>query len=765
MNLENSFIRQCKELLPIYLNKVIGPKTTSQTIELNKKVVINFLKAYYASNQSKYNRNNINLKYIHSYLSHPDLKGLVIRSENLTTVRNILVNFLNFLSLQQILKKKDLNDLKEEILEEKKSKEKFRVLDENDLEHSEQSYQKIQFCPEILIHDIEPLEEYLPYSKTYDDFLFNFPKDLRFDLDTYWHQVITLIKNSDEERIRFYFSRFEDFDNTLSTLDEEDLISAALEHYRSENYQKAIKLINKLLKEHPSHTSLLSFKGDVLKAQTFEYNALRYYLKSLKTNPVIFNLYKYLAIQFQCGGYFYHSQQILIYLLKIKPLDYQLNFYMAYNSYQLLRPFKNYLYLAFLISPHYSKNLFDEDWIRERFEPRDSLKNISLSDVEFNKLSQSAYDNALTYYELFDKNFQFLNPLFYFPSEQEHIKKNWYRFEVITSLLINIYSVYHKSIKNLKDLILCKDFGYLLFIISKDLTNLNLPKRNLERNEFILPKEGSLENLVRSFRTVPFFELILTYIPEDHLVRILTKTLESTLRECGLCSYDCLHNGSDHRSTFTDYPGPKENLHYDKDGFPERFNQEQLIKSLSNGQKEFMEKLLIGYENHYLEVNPELELSINSKNQIKIFLISLISIYNIDNLQRLRRYLNINFLLKYLGFWIIKTKIVDTEKSMRVVIYNLKLFFKYIHEKVRLFSENKIKMLLDALNSEEFFIERFNEFLEINNKIPKRNTYFHVWSRSFLLWYDWYHTKNSSHQNKKKKIRLTEMEASHFKRL
>ena len=143
---------------------------------------------------------------------------------------------------------------------------------------------KIAYVPELLIREIEPLKEYIPYSKTYDDSLFNFPECIQFDIDEYWIQTKTYLNQSEDNLINFYFANHEDPSNSFSSLKEQNLIFSAFESYDNDRYKEAMKILDKLLKKYPNNSSLLCFKGDLLKAQHFYYNALRYYIKSLQSN-------------------------------------------------------------------------------------------------------------------------------------------------------------------------------------------------------------------------------------------------------------------------------------------------------------------------------------------------------------------------------------------------------------------------------------------------------------------------------------------------
>lgn len=767
----NNFLTQCKDILPEYLKKLNKKTTSRQNIISIKKIIIIFLKAYYIRNQGKYNRNQINLRYIERYLSQINLEK-PINLEGDTTAPKVLINFFTYLSLNQILKKKQLNEIKVQFFKEENLRKQgitkrvaqndFDLKVDDDIEDMED---KIAYAPELLIREIEPLKEYVPYSKTYDDSLFNFPEGIQFDIDEYWIQIKTYLNQSEDNLINFYFANHEDPSNSFSSLKEQNLISSAFELYDNDQYKEAMKILDKLLKKYPNNSSILCFKGDLLKVQHFHYNALQYYIKSLQTNPFVFNSYKILAVQFQFGGYFYQSQKILSYLLKIKPLDYELNFFMAYNSYQLLKPFKNYLRLAFIINPHFSKKLLDSEWISERFEPKDSLKDNNLSEEEFDQLSKSTYEKASKYFHLFDKTADYLNPLFYFPQKRQHIKKNWYRFEVITPFIENIFNLYHKSIKHLDEFILTKEFGRICLKISKITTNLKVPQKKPGPYSDLIPNKDSWRENFTSLDNEPYFTLITKHISKENFIIVLNYTICSVLRQCRFCSYSCLYNGSDQIDNFSDFPVPKQNIHFDQDGFPEKYNQDKMISRLLGKEKKFLEKSVLEFENYCLKEKLTLKQASIKKTHIEIFLTVLVFLYKIDNNAKLKKHLNIEYLLKFLGFWIIKTIIVETAESMKEIMKDLKLFLNYLQNQLHMFLNNKHNQLHDALNSEDFFIESLYHFQEISNNISKRKSRYRKWSRYYLLWYDGHNSKSKQNEqiNKRQKIRITKKEVSRYK--
>ena len=139
--------------------------------------------------------------------------------------------------------------------------------------------------------------------------------------------------------------------------------------------------------------------------------------------------------------------------------------------------------------------------------------------------------------------------------------------------------------------------------------------------------------------------------------------------------------------------------------------------------------------------------------------------YKIDNNAKLKKHLNIEFLLKFLGFWIVKTKIVETAESMKEIMKDLKLFLNYLQNQLHMFSNNNHNQLNDALNSVDFFIESLNHFQEISNNISKRKSRYRKWSRYYLLWYDWHNSKSKQNEqiNKRQKIRITKKEVSRYK--
>ena len=102
----NTFIEKYKYHLPKYFLSLNEKKTSKQDIFNAKSVLISFIKEYFKHNNNKFNRTRFNVNFINKFLYE------LIPAEyyELTPIppskiQTIILNFINYLSLQQVLDK------------------------------------------------------------------------------------------------------------------------------------------------------------------------------------------------------------------------------------------------------------------------------------------------------------------------------------------------------------------------------------------------------------------------------------------------------------------------------------------------------------------------------------------------------------------------------------------------------------------------------------------------------------------------------------
>ncbi len=107
----NYFLNNCKELLPDYFKTLAKSNCPHQLLTLNKKAILNFLKAYISEKENSLNRKRINCQFISRYLkNYFDNFGSAGREVYLQ--RKGLKNFLLYISQKELLTKNQSNELR-----------------------------------------------------------------------------------------------------------------------------------------------------------------------------------------------------------------------------------------------------------------------------------------------------------------------------------------------------------------------------------------------------------------------------------------------------------------------------------------------------------------------------------------------------------------------------------------------------------------------------------------------------------------------------
>jgi len=122
-------------------------------------------------------------------------------------------------------------------------------------------------------------------------------------------------------------------------------------------------------------------------------------------------------------------------------------------------------------------------------------------------------------------------------------------------------------------------------------------------------------------------------------------------------------------------------------------------------------------------------------------------------------------ILKFLGYWSIQQKIITSKSALIELIRNIKSYMSHFQDYI-VFSDEEIKEIRRILNSKEFFIKRFKSFQKINdnmfndeNKIQKLRR----WREGYLKWYELDESKKREKERLSKKVRLSKKKRKLFK--
>ena len=583
---------------------------------------------------------------------------------------------------------------------------------------------------EKFINDIIPFNENTPYLNVDDYEFFKLPKGINLELQKHI-TFLNTISNSYLQKIKFINSSWGDFKDYFSSSQEKSLIKEAKKLYYKGKYQKALFFINKLLKIRSDSAVALYFKGKLLGEQKKYYNAINYHLKSLNIDPYKIETYMDLSFLLEIGGYFHSSALLTSLLLRFCPFDFNFHIQLAISSCQILKPFKDCLRLAGSLDPGRLINFLTRFWFYERIKPRDSLKNIGISPNKINELLNSAeliVLNALkvdklqgTKYKdekfIDNLNSRLENSQYFFPNNEDHIMKNWFVYELTIMLAHKFYVSYNM---NLSYLILSEEFLMLCFELSKITSDQILTTSVKRKNtiSFEIDTETILEN--EKLKENPIYEFFCFFISLEAISAILIDTAINLITECDTCPNRCLRKPFKWCVAF--YILGNENS--DSNNYS---NVIQFIDYLNNDFE------------IYLDDKGLQEKTIDKKvENIEFFLTYLINI--IKNKEdtfiehNLERYINSDVISKFLGYHIIKNKIILTQTSMKEMCRSLKTFISFLYNDYGYFDKVSFNNLNKVLNSSEFFIKRLKNYQECFTNEKNQEMALKEWSTQLLKW-------------------------------
>ena len=104
-----TFMEKCKTAFPNYISTLKESNISDRELNLTKKVILLYLKEYFKHNNNKFNRTRFNIDFINIFLSKsvsPELLGV-----SSFKLQSLITNFINFLSLQNVLHKSITKEL------------------------------------------------------------------------------------------------------------------------------------------------------------------------------------------------------------------------------------------------------------------------------------------------------------------------------------------------------------------------------------------------------------------------------------------------------------------------------------------------------------------------------------------------------------------------------------------------------------------------------------------------------------------------------
>ncbi|KKN18668.1 hypothetical protein LCGC14_0953360 [marine sediment metagenome] len=558
-----------------------------------------------------------------------------------------------------------------------------------------------------IINELKPLNDNSPIFDNQGTIGYKLPKNIDLKIDKHVHQLKE-IYNSPEMKKAFLSAFSEEFSINSVVKNNIFLFFEAKElHVKGKN-NKALLLINRVLKKNPNLAPAFILKGEILSELHQFHYAIRCYLKSIELDPYRFHAYSQLSYTLQIGGYFHSSLILCGHLIKFFPLDFNLYVQLAFSTYQLSKPFKRYLKVAGLLEPERLINFLDRFWIREKIEAKGSLdalriKNETILEIEkdiayiSNNLLQ-----FLTYYNILIQNDEFKeefyeiisDPLYFFPEKLGHTKKNHFIYELATCIATNMVGLIDDLEPEAERYFLNEGFLQFCFKITREITNKILEK-NLKFNkvkktislDLVISKNWIEDSLKNSLKE-PYFNLIKTLMQLREFYKTIQMSINDLASDCFNCPAKCLIYAPDI------FPNIEEPCN-DWEEFNKKKYEKEITLNRSKFEKDFI-PIFSSFEK-YLRDKALSEKTIEEKISVSLEFLKFV-FFNLDiQLNDFNKDVNDDMLKLFLEKHVIDNKLVQSKTAWGRVQRGLNTFLSYLSNELNYFSGDRLKSLKETI--------------------------------------------------------------------
>ncbi|MHA1727452.1 MAG: plasmid pRiA4b ORF-3 family protein [Promethearchaeota archaeon] len=243
------------------------------------------------------------------------------------------------------------------------------------------------------ISEIEPFSESTPFHSETE--AFSSKKVLDIPLKSYLDNLDNYF--SDEDKFMEFIKPLGKFTDAFKNLKAKKIAEEISERMYKGKYKGMYKLFYNLEKIEPNNPMIYSMKSNFLKQynkgpisnnpffKPYELLKKAIQLSSKSGHPHI-EYYFNMSLVLQMLGYFRASYALTLSLLRFLPADPQLHYTAAFSAYQLLLPFKNFLYRAAISDPGRTINFLTQYWHYERFKPQDTFEMLQIEKKEITRL-------------------------------------------------------------------------------------------------------------------------------------------------------------------------------------------------------------------------------------------------------------------------------------------------------------------------------------------------------------------------------------------
>lgn len=751
------FIQKSSNLIPEHLNSL--PKSSYRNLgaQVRKKIILLFLKEYLKHNKDKYSRSQFNTGFVQKFIYQifpriaPEDMNISIPKVQIT-----LIDFINYLTLNNVLRRKT----EEKIMEEIKISQ--------GINHDEEIHPNKMYFEEM-DEDLIESEDFMDtYLKQIDSWVNDMLKNPSKELENYPEDLIYFTIEKFSEDMLYYLSQ------THETWDPDDV-----EYLYCDIYPRKVILEEGDIKAiAPILTSFFTYLGNKGVISNNHANQLKMRLYAIRDN--ILKLMKDKAVWSFMKTALWEASESGVDIEDERQLNEFLNLKQLEHNYKLI-----------------------ESRIKEEMEKIESYSTETLVQIlnefgipfqkeRFLKKMQEFYtvEELTNHWEL---KYDIKEPEIYSRVGWMIVRVLWDRMapdvihgEKINEIMMQGYSLlWENRFKEACDTWL-KTWNFIKQRYAPEITSIKDVDDRFNGGELIhnWAQDFSIELLNQGIREEQYLEERITFSKEkleffpdseDYFIQDVMRDLGETyfyldrpkkgkeifknlIERFPEFTWGYITWGDYYAGFFSDkfdyerarsiYQMALERCSDHIDSIKKRM---AMLKEKKDGL-EFKESLLSGYKAFLSQKNlseDNIEEKIDDVGKILDYLIlekEMIS------LKDMAEKLYPEIILEFLGILAIQWEIVNTKSSMIRLCRSIKSFFKFFEDSMIL--QEELKEIREICNSKEFFVKRLERFQEKKLHeldIRQYSRKFNEWREENSKWHYWVKLKEEQKERKAKK--------------
>jgi len=762
-----TFIEECKTTFPRYIATLKKNNTPDQELRLTKKVIILFLKEYIKHNNNKFNRTRFNVDFVNTFTQKlvpthwPELSGV-----NFLKTQSIITNFINYLSLQDILQK----SIAKEILKSStinptpssnKMKETKKIFQRNtdqipfsEIPYSEKKLDKLMIKTENMIDTfINSIE-----SRQLSSIQIN---------EAYW-----IIYDITEQMYMYFLQTPENWGPSAL-----EYICLEVLPRKIVTEQSFFKAIVPVLM---TYLSFLKNKGIITDTHAEQLRISIYQMSDqlveVALNPANWGFMKTTLMEAMEAGIDMEDEEKLHSYMRRKMLKHNLNIIPHFTkgrvesltTEEIIKKLRDY-------GIEFKREQFLLD-VRRFYSVEELVKNwetsysIDPECVESDFLFLAAtilWERLAPDVINFEKMDEMMERGYEFVGNQEDEKAT----KIWLEAWEHLKERFKPEIKDIKDADVIYSFSEYIMDWSQDLM-MALWNASLLQELIKICRE-LLEYFPESSDL--FIHNVLRYIAEALFALDLVEEGEKEFKDLverfpknpwGYIGWGDQY--SHFRKNYFNFEKAKslyiKGLEIDDS---EKETVSRRIESLEvEKERMFLRDSLISeYESYLSEKELNKQNREEKKNHAIKFLNYVISRCKDPDLEQLldEGELDGEIILNFLGFWCIFRKIIGSKTALIKLCRSVKHFMTFILEYFPVFSREELTEIRQILNSQEFFVECLVSYQRAKKDTENQRERLIEWSSKYSSWNEWYRTKKELNSKPSKKIRLSKSKRKYFK--